>query len=120
MNAELISLSRMPAGWHPVLPEIVSPGAIGRRADAVAPMVAVGEAPARPPQIRSANPLHVIHELLANPVYVRNPGIAPDPDAVINHTAEMLDEMPVQMRVDDRAWFVRRYFDFDVSGQNGP
>jgi hypothetical protein len=30
----------------------------------------------------------------------------------------MLNEMPVQMRVDDRAWFVRRYFDFDISGRN--
>jgi hypothetical protein len=83
-------------------------------------MVAVGEAPARPTQIRSADSLHVINEPLANPVYVRNPGIASDPDAVIDHTAEMLDEMPVQMRVDDRAWCVRRYFDFDVSGQNAP
>jgi hypothetical protein len=30
----------------------------------------------------------------------------------------MLDEMPAQMRVDDRAWFVWRNFDFDASGQS--
>src|SRR5262245_52819856 len=120
MNAELVGLCRMPAGWHSMLPKIVSPGTPGRRADAVAPMVTIGEAPARPAQIRSADSLHVFNELLANPVHVRNLGIASNPDAVIDHAAEMLDEMPVQMRVDDRAWLVRRYFDFGVSGLNAP
>src|SRR5262245_26729402 len=120
MIAELVGLRRMPAGWRPMLPKIVSPGTPGRGTDAVAPMVAIGEAPARPAQIRSADSLHVFNELLANPVHVRNLGIASHPDSVIDHTAEMLDEMPVQMRVDDRARLVRRYFDFDVSGLNEP
>src|SRR5262245_51409576 len=118
VNAELVGLRRMLAGRHPMLPEVVSPGTFSCRADTVAPMVAVGEASARPAEIRSADSLHVINELLANPVVVRNPGIASDPNAVIDHAAEMLDEMPVQMRVDNCAWFVRRYFDFDISGQN--
>src|SRR5262249_31470142 len=83
-------------------------------------MVTVGEASARPAQIRSADSLHVFNELLADAVYIRNLGIASDPNAVINHTAEMLDEMPVQMRVDDCAWFVRRHFDFDLSGRDEP
>src|SRR5215813_7052858 len=120
MNAELVGLGRMPSGWHSMLPKIVSPGTPRRRADAVAPMIAIGEAPARPAQIRSADSLHVFNELFANPVNVRNLGITSHPDAVIDHTAEMLDEMPVKMRVDDRAWFVRRYFDFDVSSLNEP
>src|SRR5262249_30265437 len=118
MNAELVALGRMPTGWRPMLPKIVSPGTHGGGADAVSQMETVGEAPARPTQIRSANSLHIFNELLANPVYVRNFGIASHPDAVIDHTAEMLNEMPVQMRVDNRAGFVRRYFDFDVSGLN--
>src|SRR5262249_24349138 len=116
MNAELVGLRRMLAGRHLELPEVVSPGTFGRRADAVAPLVAIGEASARPSEIRSADSLHVVNELLANPVVVRDPRIASDPDAVIDHAAEMLNEMPVQMRVDDRAWFVRSYFDFDISG----
>src|SRR5262249_13601082 len=102
MNAELVGLRRILAGRHPMLPEVVSPGTFGRWADAVAPMVAVGEASARPAEIRSSDSLHVINELLANPVVIRNPGIASDPNAVIDHAAEMLDEMPIQMRVDDR------------------
>src|SRR5262245_43025263 len=101
MKAELVALRPVPARWHPKLPQIVSPGTPGRRADAVAPMVTVGEAPARPAQIRSADSLHVFNELLANPVHARNLGIASHPDAVIDHTAEMLDEMHVQIRVDD-------------------
>src|SRR5215813_3946107 len=57
VNAELVGLGRMPAGWRPMLPKIVSPGTPGCGPDAVAPMVTVGEAPARPTQIRSANSL---------------------------------------------------------------
>src|SRR5262245_11026845 len=78
MNAELVGLRRMLAGRHPMLPEIVGPGTFGHRAYAVAPMVAVGEASARPAEIRSADSLHVVNEPLANPVMVRNPGIVPD------------------------------------------
>src|SRR5215813_4683091 len=57
MNAELIGLRRMPAGWHPMLPEIVGPQTPACGADAVSPMVTVGKATARPAQIRSADSL---------------------------------------------------------------
>jgi hypothetical protein len=80
-------------------------------------MVAVGEAPAWPTQVRSTNTLHVVNELLANPVLVRDPGIAAYPDAVIDYTAEMLDEVTIYVRVDNRAWLARRYFDFDICSQ---
>src|SRR5262252_641408 len=48
VNAEMVGLRRMPARRHSMLPEIVSPGTQCGRADAVAPMVTVGEASARP------------------------------------------------------------------------
>src|SRR5262245_6649955 len=120
MNAEMVGLRRMPSGRHPMLPKIVSPRTPGCGAYAVAPMVTVGEAASRPAQVRSADSLHIVNELFADPVYVGNPGIASNPDAVIDHATEMLDEMPVDVGVDDRAWFVRRYFDFNVRGRIEP
>src|SRR5262249_61370485 len=99
MNAELVGLRRMPAGWHPMLPKIVSPGAPGCGANTITPMITVGETATRPAQIRSPDSLHVFNELLANPLHVRNLGIASHPNAVIDHAAELLDEMPVQVRV---------------------
>src|SRR5262245_38100983 len=80
MNAELVGLRRMLAGWHPMLPEIVGPGTFGCRADAVAPMVSISETSARPAQIRNADSLHVVNELPANPVVVGDPRIASDPN----------------------------------------
>src|SRR5262245_19182367 len=120
MNAEMVGLRRMPPGRHPMLPKIVSPGTLRRWAYSVAPVITVGEAASRPALIRSADSLHIVNELLANSVYVRNPGIASHPDAVIDYAADMLDEMTVEMRVDDRAWFVRRNFDFYVRSRNEP
>src|SRR5262245_6679643 len=48
MDAKLVGLSRMDAGWHSMLPKIVSSRTPGRGTDAVAPMITVGEATTRP------------------------------------------------------------------------
>ncbi len=83
-------------------------------------MITVGEAAAGPAQIRGADALHVIDELLADPVHIWNFGITPDPDAVIDNTAEMLDEMPIDLWVDHRAGLIRCNFDFSITGRNEP
>jgi hypothetical protein len=63
-------------------------------------VIAIGKAPARPTQVRRSNALHVVNELLADSLYIGNARVSADPDAVVNDTSKMLDEMPVYMRAD--------------------
>ena len=103
VDAELVGLRGVRAPQACGAPSSCTCAAAGRRADAVAPVVAVREAAARPAQVRRADPLHVVHELLADAVDVRDLRVAADPDAVVDDAAEVLDEVPVEVRADGRA-----------------
>ena len=74
-------------------PEAGARGTLAGGAKAVAPVVGVGEAAARPAQHRRLNGLHGVDEGLADAVGVGNLGVRPDPDAVVDHAAEVLDEV---------------------------
>src|SRR6516164_11825754 len=78
-----------------------SPGwALCARADAVAPVVGVSEAAARPAQHRSADSLHGVDEVLADAVDVGDARAFANPHAVVDDSAEMFDEVRVELRRD--------------------
>jgi len=70
------------------------------RADAVAPVVVVGEAAARPAQHRHADFLQRVDDVLADAAEVGDLGVFSDADAVVDARPKMLGKMPVQERVD--------------------
>ncbi|GEM_PF-6546370 len=73
------------------------------RADAVAPMVLVGEAAARPAHHRHVQLLERGHHVLAPAARVGNGRIGPDPHAAVDAGAEVLGELAVDMAVDQRS-----------------
>src|SRR6266851_1291016 len=101
VNAKLVGLGGVGSGGHAALPEVVSPGPSGGVADPVAPVIPVGKAAAGPAEIRGADPLHVVHELLADSVHVRYGRVPAHPHAIVDDTPEVLDEVPIDMRADD-------------------
>ena len=73
------------------------------RADAVAPVILVGEAPARPAQLRHGERLQRGKHVVAVAPRVGNGRIHANPDALVDTAAEMLGELAVDGLVDDRA-----------------
>src|SRR5258705_4068248 len=98
MGAKLIRLVLM-VGWRRwglnISPEIAATGALVGWADAVFPIIAVGKTTAWIPDHRSLDLAHVVNQFLANAVYIGNLGVRPHPDAVVNHSAEVLCKMAV-------------------------
>ena len=117
VDAEVVRLGGADAPRHARLPEVVGPRTRGGGPDPVAPVVPVGEAAARPAQVRRAEALHVVHELLPDAVDVRDPRVAADPDAVVDHAPEVLDEMAVDVGADDGPRRARGQHDLRVGGE---
>ncbi len=102
VNTELVGLGVVHAFRHARLPIVIGPGAFRRFSDPIPPVIAVCKTAARPAIVRDPNALHVADELLANSADILDFRIPSYPDPVINDSAEMLDELPVQMRADFR------------------
>src|SRR5262245_30893544 len=120
MEAECVRFNCVQACRHSRFPEVVGTGSLGRRPYSVAPMVTVSETSTRPAQIGRPKALHVIHKLLANSIDVRDFRFAPYPDSVIDHSAQMFDEVAVDMWIDDRPRLLWRQLDFCIGRQNRP
>src|SRR2546426_135393 len=73
---------------------------LGSRTDAVAPVIIIGKAAARPSQHGYADGFQVVHSLLAVAIDIRDARIPADPQASVNAGAEVLGEMTVQLRAD--------------------
>ena len=101
VNAKLVGLGGVDSGGHAALPEIVSAGPPGGLADPVAPVIPVGKATAGPAEIRRADPLHVVHKLFADSVHVWYRRVLAHPHAIVDDAAEVLDEVPIDLRADD-------------------
>src|SRR5262249_44264706 len=103
--AKLIRLIFLrPAGYRAVTvsraiigPEVGVHRTLRTLADAVAPVVAVGEAAARPAHDRRLDPAHVLDQRRAESADVRYLRVFTYPDAVVNHAAQMFGEVPVQI-----------------------
>ena len=74
---------------------------LGGRSDAVAPVVVVGEAAARPAQHGDAELLQVIDRGLAEAVHIRDRRILPDPHPAVHARPEVLGEVAVELRPDE-------------------
>src|SRR5262249_8968348 len=81
-----------------IAPEVGVAWAILARANAVAPVVTVGETAARPADDAGFDPAHVFNQFFADAADVRDFGIFADPNPVVDHAAQMLDEMAVNIR----------------------
>jgi hypothetical protein len=89
-------------------------GRLLRGADAVAPVVGVGEAAAGPAQDGSLDGAHGVDEGLADAVVVGDLGVFADPDAVVDDAAEMLDEVGVELGGDDADGLIWKDFNVGV------
>src|SRR5207244_9432544 len=78
-------------------PEVGAPRPFVGRADAVMPVVAVGEAAAGPADHGRLELLQIVDERLAEAADIRDLRALADPDAVVDDAADMLDEMSVQL-----------------------
>src|SRR6185437_12962567 len=95
-------------------------GARGARlgsADAVAPVVGVREAAAGPAQQRRLDGLERIDEALAHAAGIGDLGIRPDPDAVIDYAAKLLDKVAVDLGRDGRDRLGGKDVDVRVDGR---
>ena len=89
--------------------------ALGARADAVAPVVAVGEAAAGPAEVRDPDSAEDVDHVLAHAVDIRDFGLFPDEQAVVDTVPEMFGELAVDMAADPPLEIVRVDNEFHVA-----
>src|SRR6185437_12119982 len=80
-------------------------------ADAVAPVVAIGKASARPANNRRLDALQIVDEFFPNASDVRNFSVLSDPDAIVNTAAQVFGEMSVNVGRNRSYWLIRENFD---------
>jgi hypothetical protein len=97
-------------------PEIGAPRTRSRRADAVAPVVAVGKAAARPADDAGLQRLEFVEQRLANAADVGNLRVLADPDAVVDDAAEVFDEVTAEVGCDAADRFVEKDVQPPVDG----
>ena len=84
------------------------------RANALAPVIFIGEAATGPTNVRHLDRFQSANNIIANPTRILDLGIWPDPNAFINAVSQMLGELPENVAVDLRTGLgcVNRQFDF--------
>src|ERR1700686_84891 len=86
------------SGGHFFLgPKVCSPGTLVSRADSVAPVVAIGKTSAGIAEDRRFNLPHLLYQLFADAVQVRNFCLLAPPDAVVDDATNILGEVPVDI-----------------------
>ena len=100
-------------------PEARARRAIGRRAQAVAPVVGVRKAAAGPAQHRRLHRLHGVDKGLANAARVGDLRIRAHPHAVVDHAAEVLDKVRVDLRRDGGDGLRGNDVDVRIDGRRG-
>src|SRR5205823_3251499 len=75
-------------------------GALGAWPNAIAPVVFVGEAAARPAQHGHVDPAERLHHVVADAARVGNRRLLPDPDALVDTATQVLGKVPVHILVD--------------------
>ena len=68
------------------------------RSDTVSPVIFIRKAAARPAKYREFQCAKRIHNILAHSILVRNLGILPHINTVINAAAKMLRKLPIYLR----------------------
>ena len=108
-----------------IYPEVGAARPLLGRAYAVVPIVTVREASARPADDSRLDRLQAIDERFADAVDVCHSRLLADPDAVVHHTAKMLDEVPIDLRRNGTDRFVDQDVDprltrLRARGRHGP
>ncbi|MBL7260179.1 hypothetical protein JKJ07_38355 [Actinoplanes sp. LDG1-01] len=85
--------------------------------DAVTPVVFVGEAAARPAQVRDAQGAQGLDDVEPDAALVRDGGVLADVEAAVDAAAQMLGEVPVQVPADPRT--VHVHVDHSFNGHRG-
>src|SRR5258708_9850 len=119
VGAELVGIVLVSSGRRGRFfrsPKIRAARAFVARANAVAPIVAVGEAAAREANDRRLDLAHFLDQLFANAVYVGDFGVFADPDAVVNDAAEVFGEVPVNIGGNSAERLVEQNFDARIRG----
>src|SRR5262245_44706756 len=93
-----------------ISPEIRAARAVFARADAVAPVIAVGETAPRPAHDARFDPAQMLDQFFSNAADIGDFGIFTYPDTVIDHPAEMLHKMAVNVRGDLADLFIKQDF----------
>ena len=84
------------------------------RAQAVPPVVRVGEAAARPAQQGRLHRLHRVDEGLPNTIGVGDLGLRADPHAVVDNSTKVLDEVTIDLRRNGTDWLSGQYIDVRI------
>ena len=93
---------------HHIAPVRVDhPGTVLARADAVAPVVIVGEAAARPAQVRDAQRLEGLHHVEPDACLVRDLGVFAHPEPAVDAAAQVLGKVAVHVAGDRGAGDVK-------------
>ena len=87
--------------------------------DAVAPVILVGKAAPRPAHHDMAKLLDVLDQLAADAVDIRDLRIGADPDAVVDHAADVLGKLAVDRRLDRADRLVQQDRDRERGGCTG-
>src|SRR5690606_16410539 len=87
---------------------------LGGIADAVAPVILVGEAPAGPTQVGDPDAPQRLDDVGADAIPVGDRGILADPEATVDAPAEMLGEVAIEVAADRGAGGIE--IDDDASG----
>src|SRR5579871_607470 len=88
---------------HPAPMDIDAHRALGARTDAVAPIIEIGETPARPADHRDMDFPERLHHILAIAMDVGDLAVFPHPDAFIDAAPQMLGELAEDVAVDFRS-----------------
>src|SRR6266568_9176550 len=101
ISAEAIGIIAMSDGSRRRVsegPKVSPPWTLVHRADAIPPVIAVGETAAREAHDRRFDLPHLVDQFFANAIHVRDFRVLAYPDSVINHSAQILGEMAVDIR----------------------
>jgi hypothetical protein len=94
-------------------------GPLGAIADAVTPVVFVREATAGPAHDGHLEILQRLDDVVAIAVGIRDRGFLADPYAFIDAGAQVLGELTIDVRVDDRARLIGAHRDLHRRGLGG-
>src|ERR1700749_1585535 len=100
VGAELIGIVLMaasPAFRLDTFPEVGAPGSLFRWPNSIAPIITVRKTSAREPHDRSFDLSHLVDQLFANPVGVRNGRTLADPNTVVNYATQIFGKMAIQV-----------------------
>src|SRR5216117_2922079 len=90
-------------------PKVRAARAFTSRADAIVPVVAVGKTSAGPTHHTGFDLPHVFDERASDAADVGYLRFLADPNAVVDHSAEVLDKMAINLRSDSSNRFVDKH-----------